>query len=107
MTEVQQIELFPFDELNQKDRQDLLGQIRQSYWHLRNLRSGRFGQAAQWRHSRKVAAIKRRLQMPGGDAECQNEASHALHARHILRNLTLHNINYTKSGGVQRIVKAP
>jgi len=65
VAQVQQIELFPFEELSPAERKDLLGQIRNAYWSLRNLRGGRFGQAARRRHYRFVASQKKRLQLAG------------------------------------------
>lgn len=62
---MQQIELFPFDELTTAERKDLLQRIRNAYWSLRNLRGGRFGQAARRRHYRFVASQKKRLQLAG------------------------------------------
>lgn len=65
MAQVQQIELFPFEELTSAERKDLLLRIRNAYWNLRNLRGGRFGQAARRRHYRFVASQKKRLQLAG------------------------------------------
>ena len=55
---MQQLDLFPFNELTLEDRRDLLRRIRNAYWNLRNLRGGRFGQAAMRRHYRFVASQK-------------------------------------------------
>jgi hypothetical protein len=60
-----QLELFPYQELTPEDRRRLLGEIRGAYWFIRNLRGGRFGQAPRRKHYRKVAAIKKRLQLAG------------------------------------------
>lgn len=60
-----QLELFPFDTISPADRYSLLQQVRQGYWHLRNLRGGRFGLAARRRHYRFIARIKKRLQLAG------------------------------------------
>lgn len=65
VSSVQQLELFPFEELSATERRDLLGRIRNAYWSLRNLRGGRFGQAARRRHYRFVADQKKRLQLAG------------------------------------------
>jgi hypothetical protein len=62
-----QLELFPWDSLSDEDRDRVFGDIRRTYWHLRNLRRGRFGQAAQRRYYRIVAAQKKRLLMAGVD----------------------------------------
>lgn len=65
---VQQLDLFPYDVLTPTEREDLLRRIRNAYWSLRNLRGGRFGQAARRRHYRFVAnqkktpAISRRIE---------------------------------------------
>jgi hypothetical protein len=60
-----QLELFPWEDLSSADRQHIMEEIRRSYWHIRNLRSGKFGQAALRRHYRRVAAQKKRLLMAG------------------------------------------
>jgi len=60
-----QLELFPFDCLTAADRQAIYSLIRNSYWHLRNLRGGRFGQARARKHYRLVACQKKRLLMAG------------------------------------------
>lgn len=62
---MQQIEMFPFEEMSAEDRASTLVAIRQAYWHLRNLRKGRFGQAEIRRRYRFVAGQKKRLQMAG------------------------------------------
>jgi hypothetical protein len=35
------------------------------YWHVRNLRGAKWGQAARRRHYRKIAVHKKRLQLAG------------------------------------------
>lgn len=60
-----QLELFPFDVLTQQERKTIYGTIRQAYWHLRNQRGGRFGQAKARRLYRAVAEQKKRLQLAG------------------------------------------
>jgi hypothetical protein len=62
---MQQIELFPFEVLSADEVDRVCGRIRNSYWHVRNLRKGRFGQAALRRHYREIAAQKKRLQLAG------------------------------------------
>jgi hypothetical protein len=62
---VQQLQLFPRDELAPEERRLLMSQIRGAYWFIRNLRGGRLGDAPRRNHYRKVAAIKRRLQLAG------------------------------------------
>ncbi|HJW54713.1 MAG TPA: hypothetical protein VJ577_05515 [Burkholderiaceae bacterium] len=60
-----QLELFPFQHLSQHERSVIFGAIRNNYWHIRNLRGGRFGQAKLRRHYRQIAAQKKRLLMAG------------------------------------------
>lgn len=60
-----QLELFPFDTLTESERRVIFTTIRQSYWHLRNLRAAAFGQARRRKHYRIVAEQKKRLQMAG------------------------------------------
>jgi hypothetical protein len=60
-----QLELFPWEVLTLQDKAQIFGDIRRAYWHIRNLRGGRFGQAARRRHYRNVAAQKKRLQLAG------------------------------------------
>jgi hypothetical protein len=60
-----QLELFEWDNLSQDERDRVFIDIRRTYWHLRNLRAGRFGQADQRRHYRIAAAQKKRLLMAG------------------------------------------
>lgn len=60
-----QLELFPWEVLSPKDRMRLLGNIRSEYWHIRNLRGGRFDQAAQRKHYRRIADQKKRLLLAG------------------------------------------
>jgi len=60
-----QLELFPFDELSDVEVVALKRHIRNSYWHIRNLRSGVFGQARLRKHYRMVAAQKKRLLLAG------------------------------------------
>jgi len=59
-----QLELFPFQKLSQAEFRREVSLMRNSYWHLRNSR-GRFAQAANRRHYRKVAEQKKRLQLAG------------------------------------------
>jgi len=60
-----QLELFPFEELTISERRQIETDIRNGYWHLRNLRGGRFGQAARRRHYRRIALQKERLRLAG------------------------------------------
>lgn len=60
-----QLELFPYDRLTQTEQHFIHSEIRRHYWHIRNLRDGRFGQARLRKHYRMVAAQKKRLLMAG------------------------------------------
>lgn len=60
-----QLELFPFDTLSPAECQNIFRLIRNSYWYLRNLRAGRFGQAKARKHYRLVEVQKKRLLMAG------------------------------------------
>lgn len=60
-----QLELFPFDVLTELERREVYQTIRNSYWYLRNLRSGRFGQARARKQYRLVEVQKKRLLMAG------------------------------------------
>jgi hypothetical protein len=60
-----QLELFPFDLISQAELIIIFGQIRNSYWHLRNLRGGRFGEARRRKQYRLVAVQKKRLLLAG------------------------------------------
>ncbi|MNN28298.1 hypothetical protein D3C81_1418620 [compost metagenome] len=75
MVHLQQIELFPFEELSPAERKDLLGQIRNAYWSLRNLRGGRFGR----QHGVPI-------RLPNAEVHRMRES---------LYEAILHNINYT------------
>lgn len=56
-----QLELFQFDFLEPVERRFIYTQIRNHYFHLRNLRSAKWGQARRRKHYRLVAAQKKRL----------------------------------------------
>src|SRR5476649_156987 len=60
-----QLELFPFDVLNDLEKQAVFRRIRNHYWYIRNLRGGRFGQARVRKQYRMVQAQKKRLLMAG------------------------------------------
>jgi len=60
-----QLQLFPWDSLTPADLKNIHSRIRNSYWHVRNLRGGRFSQAALRRHYRMIANEKKRLQLAG------------------------------------------
>jgi hypothetical protein len=53
-----QLELFPWDLLTEREQADILQSIRRTYWHIRSVRKGRFGQAKLRRHYREVAVQK-------------------------------------------------
>ncbi|MBI1891409.1 MAG: hypothetical protein HYS18_12235 [Burkholderiales bacterium] len=58
-----QLEFFPWEELGASDRRQILNEIRNGYWFLRNLRGGRFGQAKRRQVYRQIADQKKRLQL--------------------------------------------
>jgi hypothetical protein len=60
-----QLQLFPWEDLSSDDRRKILIEIRNHYWHIRNLRGGRHGQARLRQAYRRVAAQKKRLLMAG------------------------------------------
>lgn len=60
-----QLELFPFDQLSQVELANIFRLIRNSYWHLRNLRGARWGQARARKQYRIVAEQKKRLLLAG------------------------------------------
>lgn len=60
-----QLELFQFDHLSDHEFAHVVGEIRRHYWHIRNLRGGRFGQARLRKHYRDVSHQKKRLLMAG------------------------------------------
>ena len=60
-----QLELFQRAYLSEQDRSHIHGEIRRNYWYIRNLRTGRFGQARLRKHYRLVEAQKKRLLMAG------------------------------------------
>jgi hypothetical protein len=60
-----QLSLFPSDILSVAEQGAIFSSIRRSYWHIRNLRGGRFSQAALRRHYREVQRQKNRLQVGG------------------------------------------
>jgi hypothetical protein len=60
-----QLELFPFEKLTSAELMTIHNLIRNSYWHIRNLRKSAFGQARRRFEYRKVAEQKKRLLMAG------------------------------------------
>jgi hypothetical protein len=82
-----QLELFPFDALSVVERKAIVNLIRNSYWHLRNLRGARWGEARARKQYRLVAAQKKRLQSAGVSkreildllACCRNQCSRTKH----------------------------
>lgn len=62
---MQQLELFAFDRLTSDELQRIYLTIRNAYWHIRNLRGGKFGQARLRRSYRLVEVEKKRLLLTG------------------------------------------
>lgn len=60
-----QLELFSWEVLSDSERHQIYGDIRNAYWHVRNLRKGRFGQAALRKQYRQIEGQKKRLQLAG------------------------------------------
>lgn len=60
-----QLELFPYDSLEPAEIQTIYSEIRRSYWVIRNLRDGRFGQARLRKQYRIVEVKKKRLLLAG------------------------------------------
>jgi hypothetical protein len=60
-----QIQLFPYDSLTTDELSKIYADIRRSYWWIRNLRGGRFGQARLRKHYRLVEVKKKRLLLAG------------------------------------------
>lgn len=60
-----QLDLIPYEFLSAAERSDIYSKIRNAYYHLRNVRGGRFGQARRRRYYRLVAAQKKRLLLAG------------------------------------------
>ena len=60
-----QLNLIPYNTLTQAERLGIESEIRRHYWHIRNLRTGRFGQARLRKHYRDVSQQKKRLQLAG------------------------------------------
>jgi hypothetical protein len=53
-----QLELFEWDLLSEDQMHLIFVQIRNEYWHVRNLRDAKWGQAARRRYYRKIAGEK-------------------------------------------------
>ncbi|WP_050808557.1 hypothetical protein [Collimonas fungivorans] len=62
-----QLELFEREQISQAELEHMMMQIRQSYWHLRNLRSVRWNDGRRRWEYRKVAVHKQRLLIAGVD----------------------------------------
>jgi hypothetical protein len=60
-----QLELFAFDQLGPAELCRIHTTIRNAYWHIRNLRGGKFGQARLRRAYRVVEVEKKRLLLAG------------------------------------------
>jgi hypothetical protein len=60
-----QLELFGRERIGQAELERIMSEIRQAYWHLRNLRKVSWNNARRRREYRKVAVHKKRLQLAG------------------------------------------
>lgn len=60
-----QLTLLEWDTITDTERHELHTLMRNHYWHIRNLRKGKFGQARLRFEYRKVAILKRRLLLAG------------------------------------------
>jgi len=60
-----QLELFPFEALEEAERSVILRSIRNRYWYIRNLRRSAIHQGQLRRHYRAVEVQKKRLLMAG------------------------------------------
>lgn len=60
-----QLELFPYDQIGPDELLRVYATIRNAYWHIRNLRGGKFGQARLRRAYRLVEGEKKRLMLAG------------------------------------------
>jgi hypothetical protein len=59
-----QLELFPWQDLGESEKRQILGNIRQAYWFIRNYR-GKYQRALCLRKYRYVATQKKRLLLAG------------------------------------------
>lgn len=62
---MQQLELFAFERIDVAELCRIYTAIRNAYWHIRNLRGGKFGQARLRRAYRLVEGEKKRLLLAG------------------------------------------
>lgn len=62
-----QLELFEREHIGQAELERMMSEIRQAYWHLRNLRKVAWNNARRRLEYRKVAVHKKRLQLAGVD----------------------------------------
>ncbi|WP_050808556.1 hypothetical protein [Collimonas fungivorans] len=60
-----QLELFEREQISQGDLERMMMEIRQAYWHLRNLRKVSWNNGRRRREYRKVAVHKKRLLIAG------------------------------------------
>lgn len=60
-----QLDLISWEPMTLHEFVEICGNIRRSYWHIRNLRNGKFGQARLRKEYRKVAVLKTKLLMAG------------------------------------------
>lgn len=62
---MKQIDLLSWNEITPARYEHVMRCMRSSYWWIRNLRQGRFGQARARREYRKVAVLKNELLLAG------------------------------------------
>lgn len=60
-----QLQLIPYEYISPIEMTAMVGEIRQAYWFIRNLRGGKFTQAKLRRYYRKVEAHKKKLMLAG------------------------------------------
>lgn len=60
-----QLQLIPYEVLSSTEMLVLCAEIRRDYWHIRNLRGGRFGQAKLRKYYRRVHARKLKMMLAG------------------------------------------
>jgi hypothetical protein len=65
-----QLELFPFEALEEVERSVIFRTIRNRYWFIRNLRLSAIHQGQLRRHYRAVEAQKKRLLMASQSVMC-------------------------------------
>lgn len=60
-----QMQLIPYEQLSATEMLTLCAEIRRDYWHIRNLRGGKFTQARLRKYYRLVQARKTKLLLAG------------------------------------------